>query len=218
MDKREYSLAEHVDVLRSIPDVMQVYVTEPDFSVYQQIGDIPSVAFNVESNAGMTFTLVMPNDYWRFNNIEPSTSFIPQWLKFLETDPQGRTSTTFNFRPSEDKVVQLKGSLKLEDVPENAQDLADKLSAVEHVVLVKIRKLIDPFQLSPYRTNCQDAFQYFCQIDIRTAQSVPAINLYVPKHAWDVPEKHDLYVQSLIEQIQIRIENSKKAFGEDIYV
>lgn len=216
MSTREYSLAEHVELLKTIPDVLQVYVNEPDFSVYQQIGDIPSVAFNVESNSRMTFTLVVPNEFWTVNSIEPALEFIPLWLKFLETDPQGRTSTTFNFRPHEGKVVQLKGSLKIEEIPENAQLLADEFSKLEHVVLVKVRKLIDPFQLQ--RTNCQNAFQYFCQIDIRTAQSVPAINLYVAERYWNDLEGHQLFIDSLKEQIQIRIENSKKAFGEDIYV
>jgi uncharacterized pyridoxamine 5'-phosphate oxidase family protein len=212
---KEYSLAEHLEVLKAIPDVFQVYITEPDYQVYQQIGDIPSVAFNVESNSGMTFTLVVPNEYWKHNTIERALEIIPQWLKFLETDPQGRTSTTFNFRPNEGRVVQLKGSLKIEEMPPNAQLLADELAKVEHVVLVKVRRLIDPFQLGEDRANCQNAFQYYCQIDIRTGQSVPAINLYVPERYWDNPEEHFRYVDSLKEQIQIRMENSKNIFGEE---
>lgn len=215
---KEYSLAEHLEFFRSIPDVLQIYITEPDFSVYQQVGDIPSVAFNIEGNNGMTYILVVPNEYWKHNLIEPALKFAPEWLKFLETDPQGRIAVTFFFRPEEKRAVELKGSLKVEELPENAQILADKLSDVEHVTLVKVRKLFDAFQLSDSRTGCQESYQYYNEIDIRTGQTVPSISLYVPKRFWDDPEQHHHFVESLTQQVGIRIENSKKAFGEDIYV
>jgi hypothetical protein len=208
----EYSLHDHIELLKSIEGVKLVYATEPDYSVYQQIGDIPSIAFNVVDERELTFVLVVPNDFLLNNSIEPAKDFIPQWFDFLENDPQGRTSTTFNFRPHEGKVVQLKGSLKLEDIPENAQKLADLLMTVDHVIQVKIRKLIDPFQLE--RANCQNAFQYFCAIDLRTAQSVPAINLYVPEHMWNNPEKHHFCVDQLVEQVKIREENGKILFKD----
>lgn len=215
---KEYSLAEHLEFFKTIPDVLQVYITEPDFSVYQQVGDIPSVAFNIEGNNGMTFILVVPNDFWKYNLLEPALKFAPEWLKYLEIDPQQRIAVTFFFRPEEMRAVELKGSLKVEELPENAQLLADKLAEVEHVKLVKVRKLFDAFQLSDARTGCQESYQYYSEIDIRTGQTVPSISLYVPKRYWDEPEKHHLFVESLIEQIKIRLENSKRIFGEDNHV
>ena len=212
----EYTLEDHVKMFETIEGVERVYVTEPDDIVIQQIGDIPSAAFNVESSSGVTFILVVPDEYWKVNSLDPALEFIPKWLKFLETDPQGRTSTTFNFRPSEGKVVQLKGSLKIVDLSPEAQLLADRLAMVNHVVQVKVRKLIDPFQHE--RTNCTNPYQYFCQINIRTGQSVPAINLYVPERYWSNPEEHQSYVEMLKEQVEIRIQNSIKNFGNDIYV
>lgn len=58
-----------------------------------------------------------------------------------------------------------------------------------------------------------DALQFYCLIDIKTAQHEPHINMYCPKSIWDLPEHHEAQKTRLVEQVKIREENSKRIFG-----
>lgn len=213
----QISLAEQVDAFRSIPNVDLVYCQEPTYDVLQQIENPESVAFNIVSGE-RTFTMVVPTAYWMYNPVsEEVKQFIVEWFQFMSE--KELKNIVFYYRESEDILIRLKGTLKMEEVPENAQILAAKFAEVEHVVLVKPRKIIDLRLSGPDWCNCPESIMFFCEIDIRTKQSVPSISIYAPKSIWDAPEHHEAQVERLKEQIQVRITNSIREFGEDnIYV
>lgn len=205
------TLNEHIATLKSIPGVTSVTVGIPDSVMQQQIGNGVETTMFTVTNGSETFNFIAANAFLQTSNIQPATSFITSWFGYLAKSPDTKT-TTFYLRDQEDRVVQLKGSLKIADaVPANAQALADKMAAVAHVVQVKVRQIIDPALHEA--ANCTDALHFHAVIDVRTQQSTPAINIYVPKVIWDDPEQHSIEVQNLEAQINTRIENSKAAFG-----
>lgn len=214
---REISLAEQVDAFRSIPNVDLVYCQEPTYDILQQIENPESVSFNVVRGE-RTFTMVVPTAYWMYNPVsEEAKKFIVEWFQFM--NEKDIKNIIFYYRESEDMLIRLKGTLKMEEVPENAQILADKFAECEHVVLVKPRKIIDLRLSGPEMCNCPDSIMFFCEINIRTKQSVPSISIYTAKSIWDNLENHEGQVERLKEQIQVRLTNSKREFGEDnIYV
>lgn len=205
------TLYDAVEALKTIKDVTLVYCNEPDFDVIQQVGNEPSIAFNIERR-DKTVTLVIPNTYWSTEPFTPEAAqHITDWFDFM--DDKGIKTQMFFYRVSENRFVRLKGTLKIEpeDIPENALELAQVYASVEHVTSVKIRKIIN-YELVA-EVACTEALQFYCQIDIKTAQSEPHINMYCPKSIWDNPAEFDNQRIRLQEQVKIREENSAKIFG-----
>lgn len=205
------TLYEVVEALKAVEGVTLVYCNEPDFDVRTQVGDEPAMAFNIE-RGDKTITLVLPDSYWQYNPFTPeAAAHIIDWFNFM--DEKNISTQCFWYRVSENRFVRLKGTLKIadDDIPENAKKLAEIFASVPHVTGVKIRKIIDYKFIE--EIMCTEALQFYCLIDIKTAQHEPHINMYCPKSIWDSPEKHEPQFDRLLEQVKIREENSKKIFG-----
>jgi hypothetical protein len=207
----EITLHDQVEALKQIENVSLVYCNEPDFDVRTQIGDEPAIAFNIERGDKL-ITLVVVNSYWQTTPFTPeAAAHISGWFNFM--DAQDIKTQTFSYRVSEDCFIRLKGTLKMEqdEIPENAQKLAEVYKSVDHVIGVKIRKIFD-YQLSN-QLCCTEALQFYCMIDIRSLQSEYHINMYCPKNIWDNPEEFENQKARLAEQIEDRIEQEKRLFG-----
>lgn len=209
------TMHEQIEALRGVHGVTLVYCNAPDFDAVSQIGDEPCVAFNLERN-DRTITLIMPDTYWQNNPFtSDAAKHISDWLDFM--DDKDIKTQTFFYRVSENRFVRLKGTFKIldEDLPENAKKLADIYASVDHVVGVKVRKIVD-YKMTE-ETYCTESLQFYCIIDIKTGQSGPAgephINMYCPKNIWDNPEEHTHQAERLAEQVKIREVNSKRLFG-----
>lgn len=199
-----------VESLKTVKGVTLVYCNEPDLDVIAQVGDEPSIAFNIE-RGDKTITLVIPNTYWSVEPFTPEAAqHITDWFDFM--DDKDIKTQSFFYRVSENRFVRLKGTLKIEDkdLPENAKALAEVYGVVDHVIGVKVRKIMNYELVADVG---EEPLQFYCMIDIKTGQSEPHINMYCPKNIWDSPEKHEEQKQRLIEQVKIREENSKKIFG-----
>lgn len=207
----QITLYEQIEALRAIKGVTLVYCNEPDLDIIAQIGDEPCTAFNIE-RGDKTITLIIPNDYWAVEPFTPeSEQHIIDWFNFM--DDKGIKTQTFAHRVSENRFVRLKGTLKVEeeDLPENAKLLKEAYASVEHVTNVKVRKIMN-YELAA-EVACLESYQFYCQIDIKTAQHEPHINMYCPKNIWDNPEEFEEQKLRLQEQVKIREENSAKLFG-----
>ena len=207
----EITLYDQVEALRNIPGVTLVYCNEPDLDVITQIGQVDAISFNIE-RGDKTVTLVIPNDYWSKNPFTPDAAqHITDWFDFMDSK-QIKTQLFF-YRVSENRFVRLKGTLKIndEDLPENARLLKEAYASVEHVTNVKVRKIMN-YELAA-EVACIDSLQFYCEIDIKTAQHEPHINMYCPKNIWDNPEEFEGQKERLLEQVKIREENSAKLFG-----
>lgn len=206
----EISLHDQVEALRKIESVTLVYCNEPDLDIRAQVGDEPAIAFNIERD-GRIVTLVIPDSYWKTTPFTPEAGeHVKGWLDFM--DENDIKTQTFWYRVSEDRFVRLKGTLKIEDkdLPENARLLAEAYASVEHVIGVKVRKIFD-YQL--LQDVGDEALQFYCMIDVPSLQSEYHINMYCPKNIWDNPEEFEDQKARLLEQINIRIEQSKQLFG-----
>lgn len=205
------TLHDQVEALKGIQGVTLVYCNEPDFDVVTQVGDEPSIVFNIE-RGDKSIALVIPNDYWANNPFTPDAAqHITDWFDFM--DSKEIKTQMFFYRVSENRFVRLKGTLKVEEteLPENAKKLAEVYASVDHVTNVKVRKIINyEMQAEAY---CTEALQFYCQIDIKTAQHEPHINMYCPKNIWDNPAEFDGQKARLEEQVKIREENSARIFG-----
>jgi hypothetical protein len=207
----EITLYEQVEALRKIDGVTLVYCNEPDLDIRQQVGDEPAISFNIERGERI-ITLAIPDSYWKTEPFTPDAAqHITDWFDFM--DDKNIKSQVFWYRVSENRFVRLKGTLKVEEseLPENAKLLRDVYASVEHVTNVKVRKITN-YELVA-EAACTEALQFYCEIDIKTAQHEPHINMYCPKNIWDSPELFDNQKIRLEEQVRIREENSKRIFG-----
>lgn len=207
----QITLHDQVEALKQIESVTLVYCNEPDLDVRTQVGDEPAIAFNIERGERLV-TLVIPDSYWTTTPFTPEAGeHVKGWLDFM--DQQDIKTQTFWYRLSEDRFVRLKGTLKIadEDLPENAKLLAEAYASVDHVTGVKVRKIIDYRLVS--EVGCTEALQFYCMIDVPSLQSEYHINMYCPKNIWDKPEEFEGQKVRLLEQVNIRIEQSKQLFG-----
>lgn len=208
----QITLHDQVEALKQISGVTLVYCNEPDLDVRTQVGDEPAIAFNIERSDKLV-TLVIPDAYWSTNPFTPEAAqHITDWFDFM--DANDVKDQTFWYRVSENRFVRLKGTLKVldEELPENAKKLAEVYASVDHVTGVKVRKIVD-YRFVGEQMHCMDALQFYCLIDIKTAQHEPHINMYCPKNIWDNLEEHGDQKTRLAEQVKIREENSKRIFG-----
>jgi len=204
------TLYDVVESLKGIPGVTLVYCNEPDLDIIEQVGDEPALSFNI-TRGDRVVTLVIPNTYWPHHPFTPeAAAHVTDWFDFM--DQKDIKTQTFFYRVSENRFVRLKGTLKVldEDLPVNAKTLADVYASVDHVIGVKVRKIVNYELVADVG---DEPFQFYCMINLQTAQSEPHINMYCPKNIWDNPEEFEEQKQRLIEQVNIRIQNGAKLIG-----
>lgn len=156
------TLQKNIDLIKQIERVVEVTVSEPSDYIEEQIG-ADSLKLSI-FGSGSQIEFFVPKEICMSEGFTVHPQLAIQISAMLiPTIPKMQTMNTidrFFVEPVEQKIVRLDGAVAIEEYSPEQLNLISRLEAVENILTVTIKRVVDPEILK--RVECENAILVKC--------------------------------------------------------